>query len=545
MVWFHRAVCVVLLGLCLAQAVLVLLAYLRNTHWELLLYAVSSIACGVIQAPCCFLTTSVPLTAAVVSSLAYLEMFSSAIVLVVENSTGNHLQFPDHASPVVMALALCSTLLSGVSIALFWSGGSEPETVEDIESSVTEANSEQLSLNKMHLTSPPALHYEPMLTKKDSEGTLVQPAVHSEAEDHSFNWLIQASMTPSPLYENSSESWMGPPVGFQNSFGRSNTTGQILMPKVRQKRWNSFDLGITKLAASPIAEQSNEESCDHLPQLTDTAAMDGLEDIPRSAPAWGTNQHTSGIRNVSLQEWEAHKDTWLGQDGPGRPIVFSSSDSALRTSFSAPSLHTYRQASECSRPSSSPYSSLENTLARIVTPTQQLYPLTGPSSASSSPRRKMFGMFRRRDSESEPQYSHHKHSSSNAHSMANSMATMGSHPVSVVSGKSSRSGSPRKAIKSLFRLLISEFPAKRLSFSYAATLPQKPPLSFHAAHKSISLTPSTIPLSMIPPFPTERFWDETDYLEGSRVSSVPSAVIGEYDKEKWRTLKELKRQSEV
>lgn len=43
------------------------------------------------------------------------------------------------------------------------------------------------------------------------------------------------------------------------------------------------------------------------------------------------------------------------------------------------------------------------------------------------------------------------------------------------------------------------------------------------------------------------FWDlDTAHSsERSRVSSVPSAVIGEYDREKWRTLKALQNQEKV
>ena len=207
--------------------------------------------------------------------------------------------------------------------------------------------------------------------------------------------------------------------------------------------------------------------------------------------------------------------TDAGPENYSQPVVPSSpaSHASLKSPSprlsAAPSLHTYRQDSP---PPLTPRESPE-------TPPPSTPPGT-PCAASTSPLKKVFGMFRLLLAL--PQRSH-KHSASallarrHRHS-----ASLASFLVSLASAKSSRSGSPRKALKALL--------TEPKSF-----LARDPPPAF-------MLAPPPEP-QLLPAF--EDNWDaETaGALDRSRVSSFPTSVVGEYDKEKWRTLKELERRT--
>ncbi|PSK35455.1 hypothetical protein C7M61_004491 [Candidozyma pseudohaemuli] len=210
----------------------------------------------------------------------------------------------------------------------------------------------------------------------------------------------------------------------------------------------------------------------------------------------------------------------------------------------APSLHTYRRNSEGSnRRLVYAQELLENALTHCVTPTARVPELPSIQSTNSSPIKRVMGMFRRRGLEAEfagPNYSfgYHKHNDLVANSTI-------SHPILVASGKSS-SGLPRKAIKSFLKLHKSGS-----SFTYT---PHNPP--------PVPPAPPPIPIlfnmpkdplfrhstELMQPFrvPSDE-WDmsEATALDQLRVSSLPSAIIGEYDKEKWRKLKELEEASEA
>lgn len=324
-----------------------------------------------------------------------------------------------------------------------------------------------------------------------------------------------------------------------------------------------------------------------------SAIMEGLEEIPTAqAPPW--TRQGSGLRLILLQDWERNKH-WvafpagshevdlgsLGHDGFGESEHFGRSehfgesehfvksehfgesenfcnsgelgferseldlespDRERRASSNlrlAPSLHTYRRNSEGSnRRLAYAQELLENALTHCVTPTARVPELPCIQSTNSSPIKKVMGMFRRRGLEAEfagPNYALHKHSDLVANSTI-------SHPVLVASGKSS-SGLPRKAIKSFLKGLLLHKSAS--SFTYT---PHNPP--------PVPPAPPPIPILFnMPKDPLFRHstelrqpfrvpsdeWDmsEATALDQLRVSSLPSAIIGEYDKEKWRKLKEL------
>lgn len=292
--------------------------------------------------------------------------------------------------------------------------------------------------------------------------------------------------------------------------------------------------------------------------------MEGLEEIKSGAPKWSAGPASASLKNISLHEWESKKHSWLACEHEVKPIVYytnmdysersatnngdnmgtvAANDRLLVRSFSAPSLHTYRPVSEVDpirhsqivavEPSPK-LAELEFALARPQTP-PVLALVTEISSVSSSPIKKIMN-FIKRDSYLDAAGTNggslstitagHKHSDSVTTSM-----------VSAASGKSSRSGLPRKSIKGLFSRSSVEQPA-RAPFAFAMT----PRMSPSKNPTPLLYTKPKIPIS----FRYQDWESETlDGLDRSRVSSVPSAVIGEYDKEKWRTLKELQRHEEV
>ncbi|KAM9926038.1 hypothetical protein OXX59_003492 [Metschnikowia pulcherrima] len=264
--------------------------------------------------------------------------------------------------------------------------------------------------------------------------------------------------------------------------------------------------------------------------------LDGLESIPMAAPRWdGLGEMEKGtMKNISLQEWENSKDQWLQLRTDNNPIIFSANrqrkSSGAVSALSAPSLHTYReQPINGSQVSANTFSTSNETLFRCVTPPQQISATTLEQPAlDASPIKKMIGRFKRKDisagNKSPTAPKKHKHSSSIANSM-----------ISVASGLSSKSGSPRKARKMFFSRVSLESP-KRPVFGSTATLTRGAP----TLKQDASVVPT---YKFHPSLSSDKFWDsETgDYSDKSRVSSVPSAVIGEYDREKWRTMKELQR----
>lgn len=302
--------------------------------------------------------------------------------------------------------------------------------------------------------------------------------------------------------------------------------------------------------------------------------IEGLEEIPGGIAKWTTTSGSNSMKNISLQEWERKKHSWLACEHEVKPIVyylnsqninespggFQSSkdittyeeqndqskgmDGILMRSFSAPSLHTYRPSSDNpSAPASMTLAAepgplanqLEYTLYRTQTP-PALTLVTEIPSVHSSPIKKILNFIKRDlildagglNSSDNSVFNGHKHTDSVTTSM-----------ISAASGMSSRSGLPRKAIKNLFsRPSQADIPGTRTSFAFAMTPRMSP-------QKDLLLLVYSKPKKPL----TFRYQDwEADTLDGldrSRVSSVPSAVIGEYDREKWRTLKELQHPTQA
>lgn len=287
---------------------------------------------------------------------------------------------------------------------------------------------------------------------------------------------------------------------------------------------------VLKQGVSPIQKSKSRFSFDKesYPDSKDDVScpdkiMEGLEEIPMAASQWTKSK--GGLRQISLDDWEKNKGHWLQQNLPvHQPLPQSDLGSFVLSS--APSLHTYRRNSEGSARQLVAVSD-RLTLAPCVTPIQAP---TIVQSTNSSPIKKVLGIFRRRSSEdiTVQHYQHHH---------LGSVATASSEPYSAASGKSLNRGLPKRAIRSFLRL------HKPSSSIYTPNNP--PPVPAPPPPIPILFNMPTDPLfrhsSGIKPYrlPSDEWASDHTPLDQSRVSSLPSAIIGEYDKEKWRKLKEL------
>lgn len=540
--WLHRFIRPVLMCLCISQAVLATLACIKHKSPELVVFLVACYTTAALQVPSLIWPRHTAILIA--NGVLYSFQLASSVLLVVA-VTATHIVLPQHYGTVLLCLSLATAVLLGVSatlLCLFVPVKSDTESVET-------AFSDQLSLNKAHQTIPPVL-LEPHVITASTQNTEVDEDVSRlvrasmsnlstlQDYDNGENWMARSltlhdyeKWADSRLRHSQSSPVFQGAVPVANSAAeegddmrRSKSTSQLQVSRVRkrQQRWQSihderqFLLSVSENLLPPVLKPG--QSAIHELQKTSMAtstipeeecprdysfSMAGLEQIP-APTAWGTRTAHPGMINVSLEDWEQNRAQWLA--GPARPMVIGAVEEEkclLVRSLSAPSLYTFRRASDSSKPEFALFGSLENTLTHCVTPTVVVV-----ESTNSSPIRKVMGMFRRRDSED------HIHAHKHTSSVANSVA---SH-LSVASGKSTRSNSPKKTLRALLRdrSLVSQ------GREGPCRVPQPPVLSRAFVRED---------------------WELDVRLNQSRVSSMPSAVIGEYDKEKWQTLKELERQA--
>lgn len=421
-----------------------------------------------------------------------------------------------------MVVSIVSVVVSAFLQGGQWRSINTNSSVEgDTELATTVCESAQLSLNKSHQTAPPAIVHldletrtlSDLLRNKPSEKTLVVPVAEDET---ALNLLMHASMVPTADCWGT-RNWMNTGNVFDLAdlarsksmhlatssnaslrISRSNTTGHLMVKKLR------FPLKSMDTLVPPSSHSR-----------LSVADLDVGHPIP-----WTSS---SGMRTVSLEEWEQNRLAWMSNS---RPLgvsaqtqhrlphtLYNPQEANSVDDEQAPSLHTYRAASG---PSSSTWL-LESELPRCITPPQnpQFAPIPEVDSAPPSPIKKMIQVFKRRDSSTE--VLRHKHSYSAVLMMSG------------ISVGSSRPGSPKKAIRALFQKGDS-------SPSQSKGLPGK------VAHFQLHLEAlkNLERLQCAPQSHTA--FDDWDTSDHSRVSSLPSAVIGEYDKEKWRKLKEMQRE---
>lgn len=404
---------------------------------------------------------------------------------------------------------------------------------------------------------------------------LTTPSAHkhdrSQSIDPGFHFLSKSHHQASPSQSTTQYTDHNYGRGSQCTFPRLSFSEAPVQSKV----FHTSELGSSSDGTMPNSPDENRFFAappQTSPKMHSAGSsmgdiMEGLEEIPHGMPRWNIRQPSALMQNVSLQEWETKKNSWLACEHDIKPLVFylnthsavesqvspgrkhydqtltnATTDGILMRSFSAPSLHTYRQVSDSKSRSGSQALALDDT---IVLPDHDSYALyrtqTPPAltlvseapSVNTSPIRKIMS-FMKRDLFLEANASYGGGSIANTASGHKHSESVTASMVSSATGKSSRSGLPRKSIKNLFTRSQSTEQPIRSSFAFAMTprmSPQKEP-------QPLLYSKPKIPLNF-------RFQDwETDTLENldrSRVSSVPSAVIGEYDREKWRTLKVLKQ----
>lgn len=565
MLWRLAAIHACLLALCAGQGALAVLLFRRCRLAPVVVFAALSFVLAVWQIPAVFASAAAPprwLYAGdcVVGLLLFAAGVAVALALptLVTSAAGG----PPHVLKALVALAFLS-----VAAAAFVAGAQLPvyraEPADDDEKASAH-NADELSLNKCHTTLPPPIVHleldgntlnERCVHKKGSDGTLVVPIVLPE-NDAALNWLLHLAVEPSGLYDANAENWMAtrplrtsataPDMRTRSLDGHSlhaphlhallnsqsfshihhnHLTQEFPQFHGRHAKGDTASIALKPaLLPAPLLESENSS---HSHSLRD--AMDGLEEIPMAAPAWRISTDDR-MRTVSLEQWEAGKSQWLAHQVAhqgGRLALDDDNHDSHRhsqnsfASGAAPSLHTYREPGDAFsglRPSLNTFA-LDNTVHRCITPPQQVFhvPQDPPANAQgASPIKKMIGRLKRH-SESETHVMRHAHLSSIATSM-----------ISVALGRLSRLGSPRKAMKSFFSRTLFDQQHKK---TYLLGGPAPPSFASFLG-----------PLH--PKHSADRFWDfdTGDALDKSRVSSVPSAVIGEYDREKWRTLKELNRE---
>lgn len=432
------------------------------------------------------------------------------------------LAFPKYGLPSAMVISIVSVVVSAILQGSQWRSAKVSSSAQgDNELATTACESAQLSLNKSHQTAPPPIVHldldtrtlSDLLRNKPSEKTLVVPVVEDET---ALNLLMHASMVPTAdcwgtrnwmntgnLFEltdlaRSKSMHLATSSNASLRISRSNTTGHLVVKKLR------FPLKSMDTLVPPSSHSR-----------LSVADLDVAHPIP-----WTSS---SGMRTVSLEEWEQNRLVWMSnsshlgvsaqtQHRLPHPL-YTSQDVNMDDDEQAPSLHTYRAASG---PSSSSWL-IESELPRCITPPPNLLfaPIPEVDSAPPSPIKKMILVFKRRDSSTE--VPRHKHSYS---------------AVLVMSGisvGSSRPGSPKKAIRALFQKGDS-------SPTQSKDLPGK------VAHLQLHLI-ALKNLERLQCAPqNHRAFDDWETSDHSRVSSLPSAVIGEYDKEKWRKLKEMQQE---
>lgn len=366
---------------------------------------------------------------------------------------------------------------------------------------------------------------------------------------------------------------------------------------IDQSNFDTFDQSFLNNEMSPSSRRDKNVyniingniTKQHIPKLTEKLnyrdELVGLETMPKSLTSekftWNDNDESQRIRNISLEEWNSNNQLYeekrsisgsnliLGLSGKnlnyslddyilpviGKDLKYEDIDNLsdipsenfiVDDISSAPSLHTFRQISDSSKTSSNKFSetsgmnlNIDNIEVNQVfhhensNIGENIYEATPKSSSpikkffQTSPKRISSVLKRKalltKSSIDEKRLSvefaiskRHKHSNSEI-----------SNQTSFSSVMSSRSPSPKKSIISLVK-------------------------NARSSHKKSLSVPSTTlasTLSLSKPMVMElhQAWEMDSVLtpNQSRASSVPSAVIGEYDREKWRTLQALHRNEEI
>lgn len=477
-----------LMFLCLVQGVLAALAYSRRSSKSTLAFAVASLLVCFCE-PVVMATQHKSSWLLLPNLVAYAFYLGLVVSFLVKSPV---MTYPSHVDSVLPCLAVFSCFFMGLA-AQYW----QPDLKSDVELVATRVL-EQLLLNRAHETkiadeatqkSAPtenskASDRNSVVMHKESQRTLIPEEF---AFDHLTRMPLAAEMNA--YYQRN---WMSSPE-------------ELHVEKTRKPPG--------KVMLESLEEQRRLEDLLH-------DQMEGLEAIPQvQVPLWADKNHGS----ITLDQWEKMGHHWpenRPEAIPDWPETISERTISGRTISDrhAPLLHTYRL-----RNSTLVYKANEEkeSVPEPSTPVQEHSPVredayftattAGPNASTGLlPIKKIASLFKRKSLQLADLIPHHRHSAS--------AATVLSHQQSL--NQSLMLGSPKRSFKNLLKV---NTPNNRHLFTIPVTQPPPP----------VPRPPPPIPVL----FSMSRAVSASS-LDNSRVSSLPSAVIGEYDKEKWRVLKD-------
>lgn len=526
---------VLMMFLCLAQGVVAALAYSRHkdkngvpiivSSFLMVLETLAHLIIGLLRR-----RTKMGIFPFIISSIFHLFYVASAMVFAVKVVSHEQWEWPRHSGVIVMALSIFTTFIMGILLGTDFPSPPVNIQADEEESLATVQHSDALSLNKAHLhltafrqslhgpltendegeINPdlleegllgPAPGYD--LWHKNSQRTLVEP--------HDSFDKLENTFRPHPAVNITIGQNTEPFEGDGDAIGQIGQIGQSIEQSIGQ---SAPSIGQRAPIDGIIGQSITEaENPGNMPRFSEDGWTDYCEQNWMELPVVRMRQSqtkldiTKARRHQRLKKWASvHEMPFRGAVMDlGIPLGHGNSSNGIIAS------------TDCINP-----------LSRAIG--NKLSPLPyARDNKLSSPQAMDNGFISLEDWEK-------WHSSSSPlpkHRHSGSVATMLSNQKSIISNKSSRSVSPKKSLKNFLKVTT---PNKRHSFTI--TLP-------HGSPPPVPKPPPPIPMlfrktSDSSP-PTSSRCSSQSHSEGSRVSSLPSAVIGEYDKEKWRTLRERAR----
>ncbi|KAI5970122.1 hypothetical protein CANMA_000733 [Candida margitis] len=317
-----------------------------------------------------------------------------------------------------------------------------------------------------------------------------------------------------------------------------------------------------KLRSTMTLDDWNLEEYNNARKISGYTVVPGVHHIVSDSNLYKKPIDTNDVHLLPPKESPVENIDDLSDIDTHKPSLDRDFSYPSNQSECAPSLHTYRKESSNSQITQSSVNvSKDQEQSQAISPYPLPEPTTPPPSNESSAHSKNNSPIKKfltdsprkifRSSTTTFHQRHHNHSSSIA-----------SNSYSLMSGVSSRSrsSSPKK-LKSYLKihkhsLSVPNFAINKLSPSQQSNSPLPSPQ--HSEYFSVNSTKLIEPIDLWEIQTTNFTYDEAEghsYGEprindgngetdgandGSRVSSLPSQAIGEYDREKWRTIKMCK-----
>ncbi|EMG47550.1 hypothetical protein G210_2053 [Candida maltosa Xu316] len=431
--------------------------------------------------------------------------------------------------------------------------------------------------------------HEDSISKKPSDATLINKSPHEEYSIEN-NWIMklnQQQQQKSKLPQSTSVSTCNlNDLINQSSSDLSKSRNISIMNlndddvdydknQIKKQRWKSIHdekimlANINQNLLPGVLKQSNDDyntvlfGLEEIPNVTNSINQYDYKDLNKVRKISGYNvlPGSSNLINQQVLYKEDDIDSKKSDLYPPlespiediddisditikRPTLSSHrslSEPSIHNSDHAPSLYTFRKSSDTPTSAHKVTPTSTNLESPPVTPQHSVHSRDHQPSSRSSPIRKFLHDSPKKIFKSRSSNFHHKHSNS----------TISNNNVSLKSSfSSSRSPSPKK-LKSMLKLHKYSTSVPNFSFTTANNNTNnnnfdQDRYTFHSSHPS-KVEPIDLWDIQTTNFDIDNF-DEIDINEDSennnqggqsRISSLPSQVIGEYDKEKWRTLKAL------